>query len=139
MKKVNMFLLFVLLLPGFSQSNKKENDLQLDGFVGRVKTVKIAVYDSKGSLEFTNIYKYDAKGNKVEEARYRRDGALSGKNIYKYDEKGNKVEEATYDSWDLTGKKIYKYDAKGNVTKAATYNSDGSLSITEITTYEYYK
>jgi hypothetical protein len=63
---------------------------------------------------------------------------LSPKKTYKYDEKGNKIEENIYnDDGSLAFKKTYKYDEKGNKIESNKYNADGSLSPKYTITYKY--
>ena len=60
-------------------------------------------YDSKGNLIEENLYLYDTRGNVVEE----------NKTTYKYDSKGNKIEESYSYSNGIYGD--YTYDLSGEV------------------------
>mgnify|MGYP001133753860 CR=1 FL=1 len=124
----------------------KKNDLKDNGLNGKVKYIEIKTYSVSnnfgeiqkgklleyefksfnkdgnylniiyGSLEAKNIYKYDSKGNNIEESLYNFDGSMEVKYIYKYDSKGNMIEESEYDSdGNLKRKYIYKNDSKGNM------------------------
>jgi YD repeat-containing protein len=79
--------------------------------------------------------RYDAKGNKTEDDRYR-GGVAAGKETYKYDDAANMIEDARYrtdGSLDL--KFTWKYDASKNKTEYAIYKSD--TAVFERWTYQY--
>ena len=52
------------------------------------------------------IYKYDEKGNRIEETRYELDGAISWKEIYSYNDSGKQTELIRLGS---DGKLIFKF------------------------------
>ena len=81
------------------------------------------------------IYKYDSRGNKIEEADYNSDGSLDDKTIYKYDLRGNKIEEAKYNSdGPLDRKYTYKYDSRGNMIERT--DGEGRDGIELIVVYD---
>ena len=85
-------------------------------------------YGADGKLEGKHLYKYDDKGNRIEWAMYNADGKLRAKFLYKYDDKGNQIEEAVYGAdGRLEGKRLYKYDDKGKEIEWAGYDADGKL------------
>jgi len=134
---------------------------------GYVTTVK--EYDSTGKLIDTwgYTYKYDKKGNRIEQTRYYyEDNVKKTGSTYKYTNyKNGKVKKQTYVdgdySWVITynkkgdatsdvdkgktyidtNKYTYKYDKKGNpVKEVRTYtgkDSDGTYSNVTTTTYKY--
>lgn len=77
---------------------------------------------------FRHVYKYDEKGNRIEEALY---DIYNQKGIYSvekyaYDNKGNMIEMNEYNSDGNLEKKIkYSYDNKGNKIEENEYNQDG--------------
>ena len=81
-------------------------------------------WNSDGSLSWKSIYKYDSRGNMIEETYYDSDGSLAWKEINKYDSAGNRTEVARYDSdGSLNGKYTYKYDSRGNMIEETDYSS----------------
>ena len=89
-------------------------------------------YNERGELKEKNIYKNDAKGNKIEKNNFK------VKVIYNYDDMGNMIEESTYSSsGNLRKKYIYKYDDKGNKIEGILYDSKGNLE--SKFTYKYDK
>ena len=106
-----------------------------------------------------NTYKYDEKGNKIEENRYTTwsglgcsnatgykssgdkqdaDGSLESKITNKYDDKGNMIEENYYNAdGSLYSKYTSKYDEKGNKIEYNEYNADGSLESKRTNNYEF--
>lgn len=116
-------------------------------------------YGSPGNIVNSKVSKqFDSHGNKIEQSDYDYTGTV--KTNYKYDSKGNLIEEAianfnkytyTYDAqnklleksllkkyikgFQLESKDILKYDEKGNRVEWAAYNGDGSLH--SMTQYKY--
>jgi hypothetical protein len=86
-----------------------------------------------------NTYKYDEKGNNIEDNLYKADGSLPWKHTFKYDVKGNKIEEIIYNASNgsLSSKNTYKYDEKGNNIERNTYDGDGSLRVKNTYKYEF--
>ena len=124
----------------------EENYYQPDGSL--LAKVKLE-YDDKGNKvkqnrsfpEYLGIvengtYKYDSKGNLIEENHYNLNGlALTLKP--EYDDNGNKVETNRYNpNGSLGGKWTYKYDTKGNLIEDNSYKSDGSLDIRRTFKYD---
>jgi len=85
-------------------------------------------YNYKGELEDKVVYKYDSSGNKIEKNNYNSKGELRSKETYKYDNKGNEIEENWYNSeGELEDKVVYKYDSSANKIEESGYNSKGEL------------
>jgi hypothetical protein len=110
-------------------------------------------YDSSVKPILRWTYKYDGKGNLIEENKIqilsRLDSLMAnynGKNtnsnystktLYKYDDSGNLFEKSIYKSdGSLVSKNIYKYDLKGKLVEDDTYNSNGSLHCTNTFKYD---
>jgi YD repeat-containing protein len=84
-------------------------------------------FDIKGNIiPLTNEgnivgYKYDGRGNKIEETTYTSDSTIVNKNVYKYDLKGNIIEEINYNSQGAqTSKETNTYDLNGNLLECKT-------------------
>lgn len=137
-KPILLSLLFVSSIC-FGQ---KKNDWQKNGLKGRVKSITTTVYNAtekfgepvKGEIkeksEIVTI-QFDTKGMIIHPEK----GANT---VYKYDTKGNKIEETSYgsDNSTIISKSIYKYDASGNVIEEIKYNSDGELTEKKVNTYD---
>ncbi len=103
MKKYFIFILLLSVLL-LNAVDKKKTGWEESGLKGKVKEYTVIYYtltEKFGEMEkkqwYKIIYKYDDKGNKIEQASYTY-GSLDYKDIYKYiyDDKGNKIEEAKY-------------------------------------------
>ena len=103
------------------------DDFKCDEKGNKIEGTKFDVNRDRGSYEYKYTYKYDEKGNMIEE-NYYKSSELNYKSKYKYDEKGNKIEENWYNSaGGLWYKLTYKYDVKGNKIEQINNNADGSL------------
>jgi hypothetical protein len=122
------------------KGNKVGLNRSFPAYLGYVEN-EIYKYDSKGNLIEENHYnpdgltfmvkrEYDDKGNEVETNRYNPDGSLGGKWTHKYDSKGNLIEDNS-----VHFKSSFKYDDKGNKIESNSYNSDGNLDSKN--TYKY--
>ena len=136
-----------------------------DDSIGKLSDIKRSKAD--GSINVRTTYKYDIKGNRIEENNYDpqnvlfmtaksrydikgnqmvRDclneyGILFLKTNYQYDKKGHDTEEKEYDSHHgLKFTTSYKYentDKNGNWRKRITYKNDNQYTVT-IREFEYY-
>lgn len=89
--------------------------------------------------EKRHSYKYDEKGNLVDEHVYNSNSTIYSYCTYNYDNMGNRVEENRSKKSDLNewgefdisdsvnSKFVFKYDEKGNKIEAYEYYSDGKL------------
>lgn len=92
--------------------------------------------DISGNIEGKSTYKYDDKGNKIEENWYNPDCSFNDKSTYKYDDKGNEIEWNSYNAdGSLDNKYTYQYDDMGNQIEWNRYKADGILYSKG--TYEY--
>jgi hypothetical protein len=83
-------------------------------------------------------YKYDAKGNRTEEAWYHNDGSLWLRYVSVYDARGNEVEWFRYTrEGKMNGRSVSSYDAGGNEIEKTWFRPDGSLSEKWNYTYEF--
>jgi YD repeat-containing protein len=71
------------------------------------------------------VFRYNDRGQVLEEAVYEPDGALAGKTVSTYDKAGKLIEEAHL-SGNISGdwKVSYEYDSHGNWVKKTTPNTD---------------
>lgn len=101
------------------------------------KTKKISQYNSEEILRREMIY--DKKENLIEETEY--DSLnVRFKWTYKYDNKGNEIEENRFGAdGSFHFKHISKYDDKGNLTERTEFNKNNNPVETEIYKYKYDK
>ena len=124
MKKLRLttvlFLLVIIL--GCTIGEKTKNSLTKENLIGKVKFINASDYDAvemfgeiaKGTLTYKYTYKYDEKGNKIEENQYNANGTLNYKTTFKYE-----------------------FDASGNWIKQ-TESKDGKPSKIKEREIEYY-
>jgi len=73
-------------------------------------------------------FKYDEKGNLIEENDFNGASVLYNKFIFKYDEKGNMAENSAYNSTGLLYNKFtYTYDSKGNILEQTEFNGANEI------------
>ncbi len=86
-------------------------------------------YDTDKSLILRFNFKYDEKGNLIEQNWYNPDNSLQGKWLFKYDKKGLKTEEVEYKSdGSISSKYIFIYDNNGYLIEHKSYVSNGELA-----------
>lgn len=76
------------------------------------KNEKIVPADDR--FDFKYVYEYDANGRVAKEKHYGNNGKLWRITIYKYDDKGQNIQENVEDTVAIT-KYTHKYDEKGNL------------------------
>ena len=121
---------------------QKKTDWQINGLKGRVKSLTTTEYDAtekfgepvKGGIKDkteTTTKQFDSNGKIIPPKK-------GGNTVYKYDTKGNIIEETTYgsDNSTILSKSVFKYDLNGNVIEAVNYNSEGTQTSKEINTYD---
>lgn len=84
------------------------------------------------------IYKYDARGNRVEELQYLNDGSLEARTVYEYDGKG--MLKAKYDyghGGELSTSNTYTYNGKGDITGETVWEHGGDSKGTILHKYSY--
>lgn len=85
--------------------------------------LKISYY---GDYTSKVTFKYDEKGNKIEENDVCSNDTFSSRIVYKYDDKGNETEEARFDAHDKPGWVTdYKYDNRGFQVEMTMKMGDG--------------
>ncbi len=120
------------------ENPKKKNDLQSEGFKGKVKSVRTIKYNATekfGEIQTKNVnwkggqkIVYNQQGNEIEMYLYDFEGNMSRKYDYEYDDTGNKTAKFEYSSDEqLLNKRTYKYDDRGNQIEESWSDSSGNL------------
>lgn len=90
-------------------------------------TKDIRFYDEKNNIARNVVYKYDRK-NRRTERRVVDKGVLNERFTYKYDSKGNMIEQLSYfANGQVAQKWVLQYDDNQNNTKTETYDDKGNL------------
>jgi hypothetical protein len=151
-----MFFTICFVIISCSSENVK-NSLSEQNLNGKVKSLTETTYpvDESGSITDSSfiekrLYKYDPKGNKIEEIHYYPD-SVSDLITFKYDFSGKKVEKRWRDTnneldhlatfrYDRKGNRIEKKwsETNGNLLKKATYlyDKNGNKTAEEIISFE---
>lgn len=173
---IRLWIVFILLavvgmhgiIAGISQSSTKqitfkEPDNELDGFIGKVKSINIEIEEHEFTthfLDFANRYKrklfqttqFDRDGRKVEKFNYRTDGVPMPKTTYSYDKSGGLLKESHYSA--VSGQPyletLYTYGPSGHLMEVIgkniekdktlsrkTYSHDEKRNYTEVTEYDW--
>ena len=132
MKRTTLFLLLVAFAgcltayPQKKEAPKRQgwNDYHDYGpLYGNVESITITRYEltdkfgeiTKEEVREKEFYKFNLKGNVVEQYKYDRVGSQNYKYLNKYDSQGNKIEKASHNAdGALYWKTLYKYDSQGN-------------------------
>ena len=112
---------------------------QVYSFDSNGNRVLIRSYDVHDSIDFPDFksaYKYNARGNKIEEIIYNQDGTVSWKTTYSYDNNGFATEaKRCHGNGDIEERYGYMYDAQGNKIGRISYNAKGETNCKS--TYKY--
>ncbi|GJQ07770.1 hypothetical protein CAPN010_19280 [Capnocytophaga cynodegmi] len=95
------------------------------------KLIEEIHYEENGTISSKETWKYNDKGNKIENIWYNKNGKIV-KKTSKYDDKGNLIEETYYDRF---GKEFLKYNDKGNLIEEIKYNRNGKIDFKETREY----
>ena len=96
------------------------------------------LYNQEGKLYGKRDYKYDNRGNEMEEDCYEQDG-ITSRYTYKYDDKGRMIERNMYNSKGrLIFKMGFKYDDNGNKIEQNSYEENGILNSKYSCKYDKY-
>lgn len=113
-----------------SEYTYNDKDIKMDG--------KLELFKPDGSLDFSTIYNYDEKGNKIELYSYESNRNFRNNDTFKYDDKGNLIEFISlYPNGNVYSKDTYKYDEKGNQIEKITFNSNSEIKENITTKYDY--
>lgn len=89
------------------------------------RVVERILYEADGTAGGRFTYKYDDKGNKLEEAFYAWTGSRIGRITYTHDAAGRVLTETNYDGDDtVAGKTVNSYDANGRTVEWVRYVKD---------------
>ncbi len=127
--------LSILVNSAFSQRQFNRKTFGLSDKVIALNEYKYAAREKfgeaiKGELKEEIVYKFNEKGDIIENQFTDKNQGKKIIRTYHYNEKGQIVEAN-----DSESRIIYKSDSKGNVTEEAVYNLDGDLK--SKTTYNY--
>jgi len=83
-------------------------------------------YNANGSLYLLHEYRYDARGNMIEDIQKDKERRLKFKATFTNDANGNIIEENLFDAKNqLISKTNYTYDSDGKLTEKVEYNGAG--------------
>lgn len=103
------------------------------------KKIEIDWVNSDSNVFSMQTIKYDSNGRKIEllgENLNQKGKRFGGKHTYKYDERGNKIEECMYPaSGKLNQRYAYLYNDKGKFIEVFLYKGDGKLLSKETLNY----
>ena len=89
------------------------------------------------SLYQTINYKYDTKGNKIEDIKFDNNQNIIEKRIYKNNNNGKVLEEVCLGAnQNILEKRLYNYKDYGKKTELSVYGSKGFISIRYFRTYD---
>jgi TonB family protein len=74
-----------------------------------------------------HVFKYDAKGNRTEDAVYAEDGTLFSKDVYVFDSKGMNIEVRSFDSQREIRRVSFTYDSKAMIATQSFFEPIGKL------------
>lgn len=107
--------------PDETVSAVAEVSHQADGYTRETRYAASAL-----EAEYRTVERFDARGNRLEEAAYGAGDALQYRVTYRYDDAGRLLEEIAYRA---DGSPEYRlenrYDAGGNLVEATEYDADG--------------
>ena len=95
----------------------------------------IFIYNGANQLTGKISKTFDTKDNLLQETNYTADGKINKDFIYKYDNKGNVIEEEQHLYGKFSLRKKFTYDSSGNLVKIV-YEKSGGESFTN-NTYSY--
>ncbi|GIM53243.1 hypothetical protein CAPN004_22730 [Capnocytophaga cynodegmi] len=94
------------------------------------------IYYKEGNIYCKETWKYDDKGNEIENIWYNGNDKNGSKRTLKYDDKGNEIEYIMYyENGKIDSKITSKYDDKGNKIERIGYNRNGKIDFKETREY----
>lgn len=111
-------------------SKKQQKGVDLSEYLSTSDTTqtKQKTSSDEWSFDYQWKYKYDNKGNKIEECEYDKDGTLENKFTYKYDDNGNKIEGKGEKS---NGKYEYVFDKLENWIIRTAFENENPTYVVE--------
>ncbi len=124
-------VLFPLVLSLIAFSSVDAQKKTLDG--KKIKEVKEWKIEG-GKRSLSEVSKYDAKGEKVEQIKYSSNGSQKERTVFEYNANGKCVAEIKYDEFNKLEKKtVTEYNAAGKRSKETTYDAKGKVkSVKEV-------
>ena len=99
------------------------------------RPIHITYYDKNGEERLVESFKYDEKGNLIEEINNHIDEERLEMNTWKYDDAGNLIEECEYYEDELFEKTIHNYNSLNQ--KISTSHLDSDDNVLDNNTFEY--
>jgi hypothetical protein len=108
---------------------KNVNDLEQDHLRGKVKSVTETHFNLSGDTTEIRIWKYDAKGNRLQDMAYSHRGRVQyGSVITFYDSTGRKSVDRVYEDSGNARSEKYVYDAHGREAGRIAYIGHGKYA-----------
>lgn len=103
------------------------------------KLIKKTRYESNGSINYLNIYKYDADEKLIFVEVYDRNGNLINKEVFEYNNEGLLIGEFTLNSDDEINSEKYSYfyDQNKNLIRVVQIGRNGKIRSIEINDISY--
>lgn len=102
----------------------------------RTVTLSAGGRDVPDEFQSLQLYRYDKRGNKIEDAHYNPDNSLLFKTVYAYDSENKLIEQIYFAAnQSPSSKTVFEYDRDGRLIEQKTLGSDGSLESTLRPTY----
>lgn len=123
MKTLKIFIPVILSLFAFSSADAQKKTL--DG--KKIKEVKEWKIDGS-KRHLSELSKYNAKGDKVEQIKYDNSGTQKERMVYEYNADGKCTAEIKYDEFNKLEKKtVIEYNSFGKRAKETTYDAKGKV------------
>jgi hypothetical protein len=135
--------------PGFLHPSASDSGKTKEGSV-LVKVTYENTYDAEGHITklkvsqdgkpwYYDTYKYDEKGNRIEQKHYQPGDTLNKTENYKYDEKGNRIEQEWFNGQnEMAGKYVNAYNENSQLTETTFFNQQNKLDWKESKEYDEY-
>ena len=114
------------------------SEIKTDAKGNRVEQRDLKTNAVSPLFNFTQLYKYDEKGQMIERTSLRGNGTLMYRYLFKYDDKGNRTEWIQIGANGLmVGRVTYKFDEKNNLVEEISHDSNNVPKATYTYTYEF--
>lgn len=132
------------------QYGENDNEIEYKYYYPEKTLLRVLTneYDQKGNLAKTKVYevggdttfydyKYDEKGNEIEEVSYEND-TLSYRISNEFNSHGHKIKSTWYDDMGLIGTETFahKYSDNGEIIEKKSFNFNGELNDRRVYSYE---
>jgi len=109
--------------PALSQPDGSAGEKYLYKYDVKGNTLEEALHDHKGALISRKVYGYDDRGRQISQTIYNADGSLSSTTSVSYDEGGKFIERIRREGVTVTYRVRYVYDRQGRVVEQQTVGS----------------